>query len=365
LILQPTAFCNIDCQYCYLPHRDDKHVMSVDTVRAAVNFVFAEDLAGPDLTIVWHAGEPLVVRPDWYRCAFRAVAEETVSSPPYAIQTNGILIDDEWCDLFLEFGIRVCVSLDGPADIHDARRKTRAGGGTHARVMRGIECLQRREVPFQALCVVGANTLPRADDIMAFFRSNGIYEIGFNIEEIEGPVTRSTLQQPEAEQQFRIFFARAVDSALSKTPPVTIREQHNLLSCMEHPAFGQMSFNSQAAPFGIVTVSSRGELFTFSPELAGLKNEQYGNFVIGHLPGATLDQILHSSAFRAMWTNIEAGVRKCKDTCAYFNLCLGGAPINKLCENGSFSSSETMFCRFSQKIVADVVLADLERRLRC
>jgi uncharacterized protein len=365
LILQPTAFCNINCEYCYLPNRDDRHVMSLDLVRAAVDFIFTEQLNGPDLTVVWHAGEPLVVNPDWYRRAFGAVAEAAPQDIvlPHAVQTNGMLIDDKWCDLFLEFGVRVSVSLDGPAELHDARRKTRSGGGTHARVMRGIELLQKRKVPFSALCVVGAKTLPLADKLMDFFRANGICEVGFNIEEIENPSNSSTLQQPGSDRLFRRFFAQVLESAFSGQPLITIREQQNLLSCLEHPAFGRMFFNSQVAPFGIVTVSSRGELFTFSPELAGLKNDRFADFAVGRLPGAKLDQILRSQPFHDMWSEIGAGARECRNTCEYFDLCLGGAPINKIAENGSFASTETMFCRFSQKIVADVVLSDLERRL--
>ena len=73
LVMQPTGFCNIDCLYCYLPSRDDRTVMSVDTARQAASFVFDAGLAASDFTVVWHAGEPLVVRPEWYREAIAAM----------------------------------------------------------------------------------------------------------------------------------------------------------------------------------------------------------------------------------------------------------------------------------------------------
>lgn len=365
LILQPTPFCNINCDYCYLPHRNDRRVMSIDTVRAAVDFVFREELNAPDLTVVWHAGEPLVVAADWYREAFRAVDQISPSGVhlPHAIQTNGMLIDEAWCDLFLEFGVRVGVSLDGPADIHNSRRKTRSGGPTHARVMRGIEMLRKRGVPFHVICVVGAASLPRARDLMEFFRSAGVGEVGFNIEEIEQSNGRSTLQGDDCESAFRHFMTDVIVSASGSEPAIVVREQQDLMSCLEHPAFGRMSYNSQTAPFGIITVSVEGELFTFSPELAGLTHEDYDTFAIGRLPGATLDDILASRPFRDMWTRIKAGVQQCRGGCDYFDLCLGGAPVNKLFENGSFASAETMFCRLAHKAVSDVVLADLERKL--
>ncbi len=74
LILQPTPFCNIDCGYCYLPGRSDRHRMPFEIVEASIRFVFQHALAAPDFTVVWHAGEPLVLPVAWYRQAFAATA---------------------------------------------------------------------------------------------------------------------------------------------------------------------------------------------------------------------------------------------------------------------------------------------------
>ncbi|TRC96164.1 GRRM system radical SAM/SPASM domain protein [Mesorhizobium sp. WSM4303] len=363
--MQPTAFCNIDCDYCYLPNRTDRTTMPVETAREAARFIFDASLNAPDFTVVWHAGEPLVVQPQWYRLAMAAMQEVAPQGLglPHAIQTNGMLIDEEWCDFFLETGMRVGVSLDGPARLHNARRKTRSGQGTHGRVMRGIEQLQRRGVPFHVISVVGRPTLEAADEFMDFFQSHGISNIGLNIEEIEGPVHTSTLEADGSQQAFQTFFARVIERASQAMPVIRLREREDLLACLESPGFGTFGHNSQNVPFGIVTVSVRGELFTFSPELAGTTHERFGDFGVGQLPGASVDQILVSPAFRAMWPEIEAGVKLCRESCLYFDICLGGAPSNKLAENGSFNSTETMHCRMSHQAVADAVLADLEGRM--
>ncbi|MEK1886557.1 MAG: cyclophane-forming radical SAM/SPASM peptide maturase GrrM/OscB [Phyllobacterium sp.] len=365
LVMQPTAFCNINCDYCYLPHRDDRAVMSLETVSRAAGFIFGAELNAPDFTVVWHAGEPLVVSPQWYRQAIAAV--ERAAPPgltvPHAIQTNGMLIDDTWCDFFLETHMRVGVSLDGTARLHDARRKTRAGKGTHAQVMHGIDHLRRRGVPFHIICVVGKATLDAAEELMDFFEAEDIRHVGFNVEEIEGAVESSTLEGEGSAAAFRRFFSRTSERARAAVRSILIREREDLLACLQSPAFGYFGYNSQNAPFGIVTVATGGDLFTFSPELAGLENETYGDFCIGNLADATPASILASPAFRAMWREIDAGVSRCKENCAYFNLCMGGAPVNKLFENKSFDSTETMFCRLSHQAVADVVLAEIEREI--
>ncbi len=365
LILQPTPFCNIDCSYCYLPARNDRHRMPYEIVEAAVRFVFENALPAPDFTIVWHGGEPLVLPPAWYRKAFQhtASAAPTSAALPHAMQTNAMLIDDEWCELFRATPIKVGVSIDGPQWLHDQRRRTRTGSGTFVRVMRGIDALRRNGIPFHVICVVTDATLDVPDELMDFFLREEIRDVGFNIEEIEGVNRTSSLLQPGIEARYRSFFARVVARAQQACPPVTIREQQELLASLRHPSFGRFSRNTNNEPFGFITVSSRGTMFTFSPELAGLTDETYDDLSIGQLPDDTLSDILARPAFQRMWADIEQGVDMCRRSCAYFDLCLGGAPANKLAEHGRFAATETLYCRLAHQAVADVVLADLERGL--
>lgn len=365
LILQPTPFCNIDCGYCYLPGRSDRHRMPFEIVEASIRFVFQHALAAPDFTVVWHAGEPLVLPVAWYRHAFAATASAAPGSTvlAHSIQTNAMLLTDEWCDFLLEHSVRLGVSIDGPARLHDARRKTRDGKGTHARVMQGIELLQRRGVPFHVIAVIGEQALDAADELVDFFIGHGISDVGFNIEEIEGVNKASTLQADGVRERFDRFFARLVLRARASDPPLRIREQQELLALLRSPQFGQLSHNSLNEPFAFVSVSSRGDVFTFSPELAGLASERYGDMAVGKLPDDSLETILDGATFRKIWSDIAAGTAMCRQSCRYFDLCLGGAPVNKLAEHGDFASTETLYCKLSHQAVADVVLSDLEREL--
>src|SRR5205814_8388215 len=74
LVVQPTPFCNLDCSYCYLPDRDNKKVMASGTLETLARKVFAADLPARQLSVVWHAGEPLVVSTTWYEQAFATIA---------------------------------------------------------------------------------------------------------------------------------------------------------------------------------------------------------------------------------------------------------------------------------------------------
>ncbi|MES0020227.1 cyclophane-forming radical SAM/SPASM peptide maturase GrrM/OscB [Mesorhizobium sp. M0036] len=365
LIMQPTAFCNVDCDYCYLPFRNDRRIMSHDIVAAAARFVFEGALNAPDFTVVWHAGEPLVVSRSWYREAFARIAAVTPPglTVPHAIQTNGMLIDDAWCDLFLEHGVRVGVSIDGPAFLHDARRRTRSGGGTHAAALRGLRKLMQRGVSSRVICVITDATLPHARELIAFFHDEGVTDLGFNIEEVEGANASSSLARPGVIEDFRAFFEAVLESAESANPPLRIREYRNMLAMLKHPAFGHLNANSQNMPFAMLTVATGGELFTFSPELAGLSHQGYGDYVIGRLPQSRLEDVLEEPAFRSMLRDIWQGIALCQESCAYFKVCLGGSPVNKMSECGSFVATETLACKLANQVMADVSLERLDGQI--
>ena len=132
VVVQPTPFCNIDCRYCYLPTRSDRSVLALPTLEALFQQVFASGWAVPQLTLIWHAGEPLVLPVSYYEDAFAAIA---ALRPPqvqlrHAIQTNGMLITPQWCELFRKWQVGVGVSIDGPRAMHDAYRVTKKGEGS-------------------------------------------------------------------------------------------------------------------------------------------------------------------------------------------------------------------------------------------
>src|ERR1700733_15129502 len=109
VVVQPTPFCNIDCKYCYLSDRANNSRMSLDVLSSAICNLVASGRLGDILRICWHAGEPLVVPSGYYRDAFeliRSLTPRTIKIE-HTIQTNGILIDDEWCELFKRYRVGI------------------------------------------------------------------------------------------------------------------------------------------------------------------------------------------------------------------------------------------------------------------
>ena len=361
LVLQPTPFCNINCSYCYLPFRDDTSRMSKEVLSAALINVLRSGRVGEELNIVWHAGEPLVLPVAYYERMFSVVRELAPSdvAVSHGFQTNGMLITDEWCSFIKCHRVSVGVSIDGPKTLHDAYRKTRSGKGSFDATIAGIRRLQDQDIPFHVISVLTRASLFYPDELFDFFASNGIKEICFNIEEIEGTHRFSSLTGQRAAQLYRTFFKRFMDNMLEDGRIEWVRELEDVFdrATCRHAVAPR---NTQTDPFAIVTVAWNGDFSTFSPELLGMEDDRVGDFVLGNVLTADLNDVVRTPKFENLNSRIQAGVRACSESCPYFSVCGGGAPANKLFENGDFDSTETMYCRLNIQVLTDLALDTFE-----
>jgi uncharacterized protein len=359
LVIQPTPFCNLDCDYCYLPARNSTARMSDDVLRRVFEQVLSSNYVRESFTVVWHAGEPLVLPTAFYERAIALIAELNTAGIriDHSFQTNGTLVTPGWCDFIKRHDIRIGVSVDGPAFLHDARRKTRTGRGTHDRVMRGIACLQQHGIDFHVISVLTRESLDHPDELFQFYVAHGLHRVGFNIEEIEGVNISSSLRSDETSERLRRFFHRFLD--LNASSALELREVDGL-SAFITQGTGFIDRNQENTALQIISVDCAGNFSTFSPELLGVKSVLYGDFIMGNVAHDDLASIVDSAKFQRISRDVQDGIDKCRRTCEYFGLCGGRSPSNKYFENGTFASAETLHCALSKKAIVDVVLTRLE-----
>jgi uncharacterized protein len=362
LVIQPTPFCNIACTYCYLPHRGDRSLMSDKTLGMVFERVFASRWLGPALSVIWHAGEPMVLPVAYYRDAFDRIERwrPQALNLRHSIQTNGMLITSEWCELIRQHNVGIGVSLDGPRRLHDLHRRTRSGGGTFDRTMAGIHQLRQHGVDFHVITVLSNDSLEDPDGLVDFYISEGIDQVCFNVEESEGDHRSGLFATPDLRRRFRDFLDRFWRRARQSERFSFIREVDAMLPRVLRPEEAVMQ-NEQVVPFGMLNVACNGDVATFSPELLGLKNADYDDFIIGNVHTHSLEDMRASATLQRMARDIDRGVEACRRTCGYFSVCGGGAPVNKLTENGSFASDRTRFCELTQMVPTDLILDALER----
>src|ERR1700722_12438448 len=144
LLAKPSgSTCNIDCKYCFFLSKEalypnDKNRMSEATLETYIRQLL-ESHRTPEVTVAWQGGEPTLMKLDFFRRSVELV--EKYRQPgqvvQHTFQTNGILIDDEWCAFFKEHDFLVGLSVDGPRELHDTYRVDRRKRGTFDRVMAG------------------------------------------------------------------------------------------------------------------------------------------------------------------------------------------------------------------------------------
>ena len=367
VVIQSTSFCNIDCSYCYLPDRGSKQRMTRETLSKIAERLFESPFIGEEVTVVWHAGEPLVVPVEFYEEAFDIFQSYSAgrASVIFSFQTNATLVSDRWCDFFVKIGARVGVSIDGPKALHDLHRVDRAGRGTYDRAMRGLYLLQAWGLRPHVIMVLTRSSLDRADAIWEFLVANKIDMVGFNPEEAEGINVSSSVHDDDSERAYRRFISRCLALRDASGVGPRVREIESATSVL------QLHSNTARAqdniPMAIINFDFDGNVSTFSPELLTATHQPYGRFVFGNVYQNALTEVLTDPKFQLVNQAIQDGVDQCRDTCDYYRFCGGGSPSNKMVELGNLAGTETRSCRLRIKVtvssIADHLRASLQAPL--
>ena len=226
-VTKPTgATCNLDCKYCFFlskdllyPHSNQR--MSEHQLKEYMRAFLDSQPDGP-VMFIWQGGEPTLMGLDFFRRAV-ALGEEyrrPTQEVSHSLQTNGVLINDEWAQFLVVNNFLVGLSIDGPKDIHDSFRVNKAGRGTFDQVVRGWRCLQRHGVETNILCTVHAANAGRPHDVYRFFRD----DLGAKFVQFIPIVERVTREQlPIAEQGWQSGAGRTRLLYLQEGDAVTSR----------------------------------------------------------------------------------------------------------------------------------------------
>lgn len=187
VMAKPTgSVCNIDCHYCFYlekealyPERQQHWKMSDKTLEKYIRQHIAAQ-ASEQVVFAWQGGEPTMMGVEFFRRVISLC--ETYGQGrqiQHALQTNGMLMNDEWAAFFAEHHFLIGLSLDGPQPLHDRYRVTRSGNGTHERVMKALALLKQYDVAFNTLTVVGKHNVAHAVEVYQFLLQAGSRYIQF------------------------------------------------------------------------------------------------------------------------------------------------------------------------------------------
>lgn len=202
------AVCNLNCSYCYylekeLLYENRKSYQMSDQLLERFVKEYIEAQPTPNVSFTWHGGESLLRDVEFYKKALRyqkmyAKGRQVEN----CIQTNGVLLNDDWCEFFAENNFLVGVSIDGPEHCHDIYRKNKGGKGTFREVMRGIELLKKHCVEFNTMSVINNYNARYPLEVYCFLKEIGSKYLQFSpVVERIAIGEKLSLQTPESERQ--------------------------------------------------------------------------------------------------------------------------------------------------------------------
>lgn len=376
VVLQGTPFCNLNCTYCDLSaaSRREKRRMPVETVERVFREIFGSGLAlAAEVTVIWHSGEPLTLDPGYYdACIDRilAIAEHTPVTVRFDIQTNAVMIDDAWCDFFARHAdhLRVGVSCDGPAAMHDAFRVNWGARASHARTVRGMDALARRGIRYKAIAVVTERTLADPDAFFDFFarRRHELRGFHFNIL-AEGGGREADLRYTASDRdRYYRFYRRLLDLCREREDGMFTID--NFTQGFARILVGQGAHAEEStAPFKSLNVDARGNVTTFYAGLAvETEADRYGDgrgLGLGNIHETGLAEMASLPKLARMRTDFAASRAACEVACPYHAVCPGGFELTKLARHGRFDTDETPECVIHVKALADALLDDVDEHL--
>jgi uncharacterized protein len=171
--------CNLDCKYCFYLEKEklypgESQWRMSDAVLGEYIRQYIHSQPVAEINFAWQGGEPTLLGVDFFRKAVvlqqQFAAGKIISN---AIQTNGTLLDDEWCEFLAQNKFLVGLSIDGPRELHDRYRVDKRQQPTFDKVLRGLELLKKHGVEFNTLTVVNSANSQSPLEVYRFLKSIG------------------------------------------------------------------------------------------------------------------------------------------------------------------------------------------------
>jgi uncharacterized protein len=168
--------CNLDCTYCYylskegLLQQNNRRMREDLLERFIIEYIDAQD--AEEIAFTWHGGEPTLLGLDFFRSIVALQKKHLPAGRRIVndVQTNGTLLDDDWCSFLAENDFLVGISIDGPREVQDYYRPTKSGASSFDAVLNGLQLLKKHRVPFSTLTVVNRKSAAHALEIYRFLR---------------------------------------------------------------------------------------------------------------------------------------------------------------------------------------------------
>jgi len=342
LLIKPSGSdCNLDCRYCFYKDRTPelgrgKQRMSGEVLEKLIKDYM--QLGFPVAGFAWQGGEPTLMGLDFYRKVVElqkkyGLPGRQVSN---AMQTNAVLIDDEWCRFLHDYKFLLGVSIDGPKELHDYYRLNRSGTGTFDKVIKAVEKCKEYKVALNTLTLLNAKNAERPDEVFDFLAGLDVMFLQFIPCAELNPSTGEIADFSVTPEQYGEFLCRLFDRWYEYGPTkLSIRNFDSILSYYITGEHSICTFQKKCSQY--IVVEHTGDAFCcdFFVE----PKWRIGNILDTPIEKLATDN--RKRTFAGMKQNLG---NKCL-ICRHLSICRGGCLKDRTVLGTEDFSRESYFCR--------------------
>ena len=363
LLIKPaSSLCNMRCQYCFysdistLRETPSYGIMSNETVDKILDNIFVDMVEGDELNFGFQGGEPTLAGLPWFRYFVDNVNERKKGvTVKYAFQTNGLLLDDSWCNFFHENNFLIGLSIDAGKRFHDRNRLSSLGEGTYESCLRAKELLEKKYVEFNILCVLTNEIAKEPERIWRFIMNENIRYIQF-IPCLEPPPSGSPGDNRDGNILRPGFFANFYTRLLPWW--VNELEKNNYISVKLYDDVVNYFFKGISSSCGINGQCHNQYVIEADGSVFPCDFYCFDDHKIGNLRESTLRELFYTEKSQS-FLNEKPELPKICETCRFFKACRGGC---KRMRNVMYAGQGGGACGF--KTFLDKCIVPLEQTVQ-
>lgn len=356
VMLKPVgSICNLACEYCYYLEKsklypdNSKHVMSESLLEKFIE-EYINSQTMPQVLFTWHGGETLMRPLSFYKKAMelqRKYARGRIIDN--CIQTNGTLLNDEWCRFFKENNWLVGVSIDGPQEFHDEFRRNRQGRPSFVNVMKGIRLLNKHRVEWNALAVINDFNADYPLDFYRFFREIDCRYIQFTpiVERISKHGDGRHLAAVEDDVEELADFSVTPKQWGNFLCAVFDEWVRNDVGTYYIQLFDAVLANWAGVPPGVCTMAEtcgHAGVMEFNGDVYSCDHFVFPQYKLGNIYSKTLVEMLYSEKQQRFGQNKRDSLPAQCDECKFLFACHGECPKNRFCKTQSGEPGLNYLC---------------------
>lgn len=351
------AICNLACDYCYylekskLYQENPKHIMSDELLEKFIK-EYIESQTMPQVLFTWHGGETLMRPLSFYQKVMELQRKyargRTIDN---CIQTNGTLLNDEWCRFFHDNNWLVGVSIDGPQEFHDEYRKNKQGKPSFMKVMQGINLLNKHQVEWNALAVVNDFNADYPLDFYHFFKDIGCRYIQFT------PIVERIFRHDDGRH---LAAVEEGDNEKLADFSVTPEQWGNFLCTIfdewvknDVGEYFIQLFDATLANWvgeqpGVCSLAKtcgHAGVMEFNGDVYSCDHFVFPQYKLGNIYSKTLVEMMYSDKQQQFGRNkFDSLPSQCKE-CQYLFACNGECPKNRFCRTATGEPGLNYLCK--------------------